>query len=66
MHQYRLGDDLPHRSSAEKDLDVLVGNTLAMSQHHAPLVKKANGILGCIKKNMASRLRKGSSPFALP
>jgi len=37
-----------------------------MSQHHAPLVKKANGILGCIKKNMASRLRKGSSPFALP
>jgi len=47
MHQYRLGNDLLERSSAEKDLDVLVDNRLAMSLQ-CVLVAKANGILGCI------------------
>ena len=32
MHGYRLGDDLLERSSAEKDLSVLVDNRLATSQ----------------------------------
>jgi len=41
-------------SSAEMDLDVLVGNRLAMSQQRALVAKEANGILGCIKKSMAS------------
>ena len=31
MHQYRSGDDLLERSSAEKDLWVLVDNRLVMS-----------------------------------
>ena len=48
MHQYRLGDDLLGRSSAEKDLGVLVDNRLAMSWQHAHVTKKANSILGCI------------------
>jgi len=34
-----------------------VDNLLSMSQHYALMAKKANGILGCIKKSMASRLR---------
>jgi len=45
------------RSSAEKDLSVLVGNKLAMSQQCALMARKASGILWSIKNNMASRLR---------
>ena len=55
MHQYGLGDDLLERSSAERDLGVLVDNRLAMSQQCTLVAKKANDILGCIKKSMASR-----------
>ena len=57
MHQYRLRDDLLERSSAEKDLGVLVDNRLAMSQQCALVSKEANWILGCIEKSMASRTR---------
>ena len=62
MYQYRLGHDLLERSSAEKDLRVLVDNMLAMSQQFA-LVKKANGILGCIKRSVASRSREVILPL---
>jgi len=40
----RLGADLILRSSAEKDLDVLVNNRLTMSPQYAPVAKKATGI----------------------
>ena len=45
MHQYKLGADLLERSSAEKDLGVLMDNRLTKSQKRALLAKKANGIL---------------------
>ena len=63
MHQYRLGDLLLERSSAEKDLCVLVDNRLAMSQLYALGAKKDTGILGCIKKMMASKTRKVILPL---
>ncbi|GAB0179434.1 hypothetical protein GRJ2_000408700 [Grus japonensis] len=56
-HQYRLGVDLLGSSAAEKDLGALVDNRLSMSQQCALVAKAASGILGCIKKSVASRSR---------
>ena len=53
IRQYRIGDDLLERSSAEKDLRVLVDNRLTMGQWCALVAKKANDILGCIHQNVA-------------
>mgnify|MGYP001852477905 CR=1 FL=1 len=62
MYQYRVGADLLERSSAEKELGVLMDNRLAMSQQCAPVAKKTNGIQECIKKTVVSRLR-GDPPL---
>jgi len=62
MHQYRLGAGLLESSSVERDLGVLVDNRFTTSQLCALFAKKANGILGCIKKSMAS----GSREVLLP
>ncbi|GAB0203544.1 mitochondrial enolase superfamily member 1 [Grus japonensis] len=62
-HQYRLEVDLLGSSSAEKDLGVLVDKQLSMSQQCALVAKKANGILGCIQKSVASRSREVIFPL---
>ena len=63
MHQYRLGAELLESSSAEKDLGVLVGSWLTLSQHCALVAKAANGILGSIKRGVASRTREVILPL---
>jgi len=65
MHQYRLRADLLEWSSAERDLGVLVDDRITMSQQCALVAKKANGLLGYIKKSVASRSREVLLPSTL-
>ena len=63
MHQYRLGVDLLESSSVDRDLGVLVDKRLTMSQQCALVAKKANGILGCIRRSVASRSKEVLLPL---
>ena len=61
--KYRLGRERIENSPEEKDLEVQLDEKINVIQQCMLTAQKANLILGCIKRRVASRLREGILPL---
>ncbi|GAB0188312.1 cAMP-dependent protein kinase inhibitor alpha [Grus japonensis] len=62
-HGYRLGNEWIENGPVEKDWRVSVGEKLKISWQCVLAAQKANHILGCFKRSVASRLREVIFPL---
>uniref|UniRef100_K7F0M3 Reverse transcriptase domain-containing protein n=1 Tax=Pelodiscus sinensis TaxID=13735 RepID=K7F0M3_PELSI len=63
FHTYRMGSDCLGRSTAERNLGVIVDHNLNMSQQSDVVSKKANIILGCINRCVVSKTQEVILPL---
>ncbi|PKU35572.1 hypothetical protein llap_14123 [Limosa lapponica baueri] len=63
QYQHRLGDKGIETSPAKEDLGVLLDEKLDIRQQCEPAGQKAEHILGCIKRSVASRVREVILPL---
>ncbi|KAJ7411143.1 hypothetical protein BTVI_50955 [Pitangus sulphuratus] len=62
-YHHGLRSDLLESNSAEKDLGILVDDKLTVSWQCALAARRPSGILGCIRKSVASKLREVILPL---
>lgn len=66
LHQERLGSSCWNAPLQKRTWGILVDTKVDMSQKQDPAEKQTNGILSCIRKNGASRLRELYSTLMRP